>query len=81
MRFEPVETNQTRVTSRIDYRVPYPLVGWIVDKLYVGRQARKMATQAVEGIKKAAREGKILTLQEQMEKRKADHPGYDPPRL
>jgi len=81
MRFEPVTPAWTKVTSSIDYRVPYPLAGWIIDRLYMRRQARKMATDAVEGIKKAAIEGRVPTLQQQLEKRKGDHPGYNPPRL
>ena len=79
MRFETVGTGRTKVTSMIDYRVPYPLAGWLIDRLYMGRQARKMATDVVEGIKKAAIEGRIPTLQVQLEKRKVDHPGYHPP--
>jgi len=81
MRFETVGRGGTKVTSMIDYRVPYPLAGWLIDKLYMGRQARKMATDAVEGIKKAAIEGRIPTLQVQLEKRKVDHPGYHLPEL
>jgi uncharacterized membrane protein len=79
MRFEPVGMDRTKVTARIDYRVPYPLVGWLIDRLYVSRHARKMATEAVEGIKKTALEGRIPTLQVQLEKRKVDHPGYHLP--
>jgi len=79
MRFETVGTGRTKVTSMIDYRVPYPLAGWLIDKLYMGRQARRMATNVVEGIKKAAIEGRIPTLQVQLEKRKVDHPGYHLP--
>jgi uncharacterized membrane protein len=79
MRFDLAGPARTKVASTIDYRVPYPLVGWLIDKLYVRRQARKMATDAVEGIKKAAVEGRIPTLQVQLEKRKLDHPGYHPP--
>ena len=79
LRFELVGTGHTKVTSRIDYRVPYPLAGWLIDKLYVHRLARKMATDAVEGIKKAAMEGRIPTVQVQLEKRKVDHPGYHLP--
>ena len=78
MRFETVGTNRTKVTSTIDYEVPYPVAGWFIDKLYIGRQARKMAADVVEGIKKAAMEGRIPTLQVQLEKRKVDHPGYHP---
>jgi len=78
MRFETAGTG-TKVTSRIDYRVPYPLAGWLIDRLYMRRQARKMANAAVEGIKKAAMEGRIPTLQVQLEKRKVDHPGYHLP--
>ena len=76
MRFETVGTGRTKVTSRIDYRVPYPLAGWLIDKLYMHRQARKMVHDVVEGIKKAAMEGRIQPLQVQLEKRKVDHPGY-----
>ena len=79
MRFEPAGNGRTKVTSRIDYRVPYPLAGWLIDRLYMSRQVRKMARSVVEGIKKAAMEGRIPTLQVQLEKRKIDHPGYHPP--
>ncbi len=79
MRFEQAGTGRTKVTSRIDYRVSYPLAGWLIDRLYVTRQVRKMVSHAVGGIKKAAMEGRIPTVQVQLEKRKLDHPGYHPP--
>ena len=78
MRFEPIGNGRVKVISSIDYRVPYPLAGRLFDRLYVRRQARRMARNAVEGIRKAATEGRIPPLQVQMEKRKADHPGYQP---
>jgi hypothetical protein len=81
MVFEPIGTDRTKVTSRIEYRVPYPLPGWIIDKLYMRRQARKLVIESVEGIRKAAISGRIPTLEAQMEKRKVDHPGYNPPKL
>jgi hypothetical protein len=40
-----------------------------------------MVTGAVQGSKKAAIAGRIPTLKAQMEKRKVDHPGYDPPQI
>jgi uncharacterized membrane protein len=78
MRFETAGT-ETKVTSRIDYKVPYPLAGWLIDRLYMRRQARKMVNDVVDGIKKAVMERRIPTLQVQLEKRKVDHPGYNPP--
>lgn len=78
MRFEPLGAGRTKVTSKIDYRVSYPLIGWLIDRLYVRREAGKMARNAVDGIRKATIEGRIPPLQVQLEKRKADHPGYQP---
>lgn len=78
MRFQPLDSGRTKVTSKVDYRVPYPLLGWLIDRLYVRRQARQMARNAVEGIRNAATAGKIPPIPIQLEKRKADHPGYNP---
>ena len=77
MRFETAGT-ATKVTSRIDYRVPYPLAGALIDRLYMRRQAQKMVNGVVDGVKKAAIEGRVPTLHVQLEKRKVDHPGYHP---
>jgi uncharacterized membrane protein len=76
MRFEPEGPNKTKVTVSIEFRTPYPLIGWFVDKFYLSRQAKRMARNGVVGMSKAASLGKIPPLKEQMERRKADHPGY-----
>jgi len=76
MGFEALGPHQTKLTCRIEYRVPYPIVGWFMDRLYVRPEVQGMATNAVEGLKKVASEGGILPVSIQMEKRKKDHPGY-----
>ncbi len=76
MRFEPLGPHTTRVTSKIGYRVPYPLLGWLMDRFFVHREAQRMATNAVQGLKKIAMGGGIPSVQAQLEQRKLDHPGY-----
>jgi uncharacterized membrane protein len=76
MRFEPLGPRQTRVTAQIQYRVPYPLFGWLLDRFYVRREIQQMARNAVQGLKKTSVEGGIKPVEAQMEKRKQDHAGY-----
>lgn len=76
MRFEPIGPRETKVTSKIQYKVPYPLVGWLMDRFYVHREVQKMATDAVRGLREASINGRIPPVQAQQEKRKEDHPGY-----
>ncbi len=76
MRFEPLGPRQTRVTAKIQHRVPYPLVGWLMDRFYVGREIQKMARNAVQGLKKTSIDGGITPVEAQLEKRKQNHPGY-----
>jgi uncharacterized membrane protein len=76
MRFEALGPGATKLTCRIEYRVPYPIIGWLMDRFYVHREVRQMATSAIEGLKKVALGGGIQPISAQMEKRKDDHPGY-----
>lgn len=78
MQFEPLGPHETKVTSKIRYTVPYPLVGWLIDRFYVRREVQQMVTNAVQGLKKASINGRIPPVEAQQEKRKEDHPGYLP---
>jgi uncharacterized membrane protein len=76
MRFETLEPGKTRVTSAIGYDVPYPFVGWVLDRLYLRRRAQQHAINAIDGMKRAAAQRQIPSLSSQLEKRMLDHPGY-----
>lgn len=78
MQFEALEPRKTRITLTMQYRVPYPLIGWFIDRFFIRRETQKMADAAAEGIQKMAINGRIPLLSAQMEKRKVDHPRYRP---
>jgi uncharacterized membrane protein len=78
MRFERVGTSRTKVTCTITFRSPYPLVGLFIDRFYLQGQAKQLAINAVEGMKRAASQRLIPATADQMEARKVDHPGYSP---
>lgn len=78
MSFEDLGQGKTRVTCAISYSVPYPIIGPILDRYLHGR-ANEHTDNAIAGMKKAAEQHKIPPLASQMEKRKLDHPGYQPP--
>ncbi len=76
LRFETVKPGQTKVTCRVGYHVPYPLVGAIIDRFYVRKEATRLARLAIEGIQQAAREHRVPPVEAEFRNRKADHPGY-----
>ncbi len=75
-RFESVDTVKTRVTCEVGYHAPYPLVGALIDRLYLRKEALRMANLAIAGMKRVAEQGRIRPPGVEWEKRKADHPGY-----
>ncbi len=75
-RFETVDAAKTRVTCEVGYHAPYPLVGALIDRFYLRKEALRLANLAVAGIKRVAEQGRIRPLEAELEKRKADHPGY-----
>ena len=75
-RFREVGPRKTEVRIAISYDVPYPLVGWLLDRFYVRREVRKMVEEMVEGIGRAAAQNRIPSLAIQLKKREEDYPGY-----
>jgi len=78
MRFENLGPGRTRVTCAVEYSVPYPVIGRIIDRLYLRSKAQEHVNNAIDGMKNAAARNEIPPLHSQLEKRKLDHPGYGP---
>jgi len=77
--FERLGPRRTRFRLAIAYKVPYPVVGWVMDRLMVRKEVREMVAMGVQGLQRAAAEGRIPPLGDQLAKRQRDHPGYQPP--
>ena len=77
--FERLGPRRTRFSFAIAYKVPYPVVGWVMDRLMVRKEVREMVAMSVQGLQRAAAEGRIPPLGDQLAKRQRDHPGYQPP--
>ncbi len=75
-RFETVEPGRTKVTCRVGYHAHYPLLGAIIDRLYLRKEAVRLADLAIEGIQRMAGQGRVRPIKRELEKRRADHPGY-----
>lgn len=75
-RFEPVERGRTKVTCRVGYHAPYPILGAVIDRIYLRKEAVRLADLAVAGMKRAAEQHRVQAVEVELEKRKADHPGY-----
>ncbi len=75
-RFETAEPGETKVTCWVGYRAPYPLLGPIMDRFYLRKEALRLAHLAIEGLKRAADQRRVRSVEEEVEKRRADHPGY-----
>ncbi len=75
-RYDAAGPNKTRVTCVFKYRVPYPLIGSLIDRFYIRPEARRQVNDAIEGMKKAANQQRVPRVELQFEKRKADHPGH-----
>ncbi len=71
-----VETGKTKVTCQVGYHAPYPLLGAIIDRIYLQKEAERLAHLAIGGIKKMAEQDRVQSVDAEFEKRKADHPGY-----
>ena len=76
VRFEAVGSSQTKVTCRVGYHAPYPLLGALIDRFYLRKEAVRMAHLAIDGMRKAVEDGRVQALEVEFENRKADHPGY-----
>lgn len=76
VRFEDVEGHKTRVTGVMGYHASYPLIGSLIDRFYLRKEVRRLAHNAIEGIRRAAEQHKIPSLATQWERRMVDHPGY-----
>lgn len=75
-RFEAVGADETKVTCRVGYHAPYPVLGSIIDRFYLRKEALRLAQLAIEGMKRVAEQGRVLPLDLELENRKEDHPGY-----
>ena len=76
MRFEAIEPTRTRVTCSVGYHAPYLLLGVLIDRFYLKKEATRMTQLAIGGIQRRAQQHRVRTVEEAFEKRKADHPGY-----
>jgi uncharacterized membrane protein len=81
MRFERLGPGEVKVTCTLEYRVPYPLIGRMLDRLYLRSKALQHVNNAIEGMKKAAHQHQIPQLASQLERRRLDHPSYRPSNL
>lgn len=75
-RYQDAGFDKTRVTCTLEYRVPYPLIGYLMDRIYLRPKSRKFVRNAIEGMKKIADQRQIPAIELQLEKRKLDHPDY-----
>ncbi len=78
-RYGAAGPGKTKVTCVFEYRVPYPLIGSLIDWLLIRREAQRQVNGAIEGMKKAANQNKVPPLDLQFERRRMDHPGYAEP--
>lgn len=76
IRFESVGSGRTKVTGIFGFRTPYPLVGPLIDRLYVRKEAQQLLNSAINGVKSIADQHEIPPVDRQFEMRKADHSGY-----
>jgi len=76
MQLHSIEPRRTRVTFAMEYAMPYSILGWLMDRFYVQRDARKMVQAAVEALRRLGAEGGIPPTPDQLERRKVDYPGY-----
>jgi hypothetical protein len=84
MRLETVAdsgANKTRATCIIEYQVPYPIIGRLIDRLYIRREIQGLVNSAIEGIKSVADQRKVPPFGLQFERRQLDHPGYTQKKL
>ena len=75
-RFETIGPHKTKVTCSVGYRAPYPLLGPVIDRLYLRKEAARLAQLAIEGIERMAVQHRVPPVEEELQKRKLDHPGY-----
>lgn len=76
VRFESLGIRRTKATGIFGFHAPYPLIGPLIDRFYVRKEAQRLINSAIDGIKNAVDQNKIPSVNLQFENRKADHPGY-----
>jgi hypothetical protein len=79
MRFGEAGPGKTDVTISIAYRAPYPILGRLLNALFLRREIRRMANGAIDGLKRAAAEGRIQSLASQRAEGQTDNAGLLPP--
>ena len=75
-RFEDAGVGRTKVTGSMGFQSPYPVIGLLIDRFYLRKEAQRLVNSGIEGLKRLAAERKIPLMASQFEKRKTDHPGY-----
>lgn len=76
LQLEDAGAGKTRVTAVLAFRAPYPLIGRLIDRFYLRKGAQQLVDSAIGGVTEAAKRGRIPPISVQLERRKADHPGY-----
>ena len=56
MQLHALEPRSTRVTFAMEYAMPYSIFGWLMDRFYMQKEARKMVQAAVEALGRLAAE-------------------------
>ncbi len=77
-RFESVTAGKTMVTCSVGYHAPYPVLGHIIDRFYLQKEAARLANLAVDGMRRKADDRRVQSIEAESEKRRTDHPGYQP---
>jgi hypothetical protein len=80
MRFQRVGLGKVKVTCSVEYRVRIPVIGTVLDHLYLRSRAQEHVNNAIEGMTRAADRHEVLPLRSHLERRKLDHQGYQPPK-
>ncbi|HKW05758.1 MAG TPA: hypothetical protein VJN71_10700 [Nitrososphaerales archaeon] len=75
-RFGSNGPGETRVTAVMGFRAPYPLIGPIIDRFLLRKEAKRMVKLGLEGLNAVAEQHRIHPIDLQFEKRKNDFPGY-----
>lgn len=79
VRFRDEGVGETRVTVVMGYKIPYPIIGPLMDRFYVQKEAHRLVNIAIEGMQRAAYERRIPPISLQLERRKINRPDYAVP--
>lgn len=76
VRFRDEGLEGTKVTAVMGYKIPYPIIGPLIDRFYIEREAQKLVNTAIEGMQRASSEHRIPPISLQLVRRKVDRPDY-----